>query len=157
MGLAFCTDIFSPLRNLVYRKYPLTLHDVTRAAASFDKAPVVYRASFCLLRLLFPLVRRQLALDLPVAGLVDPPRPFHPAARLVDSGEPFPQLVEAHRGVPVGIATDVVAQKALLAVELVVRAAAAVDVSVEVPRSMAPCPASRPWGNGTGRSSARRS
>ena len=46
MGLAFCTDIFSPLRNLVYRKYPLTLHDVTRAAASFDKAPVVYRGFF---------------------------------------------------------------------------------------------------------------
>lgn len=41
MGLAFCTDIFSPLRNLVYRKYPLTLHGVTRAAESFDKAPVV--------------------------------------------------------------------------------------------------------------------
>ena len=74
--------------------------------------------------------------DLSVAGLVDPPGPFHPAARLVDSGEPFPQLIEAHRGVPVGIATDVVAQKALLAVELVVRAAAAVDVPVEVPRSM---------------------
>ena len=37
---------FSPLRNLVYRKYPLTLHDVTRAAASFDKAPVVYRGFF---------------------------------------------------------------------------------------------------------------
>ena len=37
---------------------------------------------------------------------------------------------------PVGVATDVVAQKALLAVELVVRATAAVDVPVEVPRSM---------------------
>ena len=115
MGLAFCTDIFSPLRNLVYRKYPLTLHGVTRAAESFDKAPVVYRGFFLSITILFPLVRRQLALDLPVAGLVDPPGPFHPVARLVDSGEPFPQLVEAHRGVPVGIATDVVqAERAIV-------------------------------------------
>ena len=38
---------------------------------------------------------------------------------------------------PVGVAAHVVAQEPLLAVELVVRAAAAVDVPVEVPRSMA--------------------
>jgi len=80
-----------------------------------------------------------------ITGLVYPPRPLDPAARLVDGGEPFPQLSEAHRRVGVGVHADVVAQKTLLAVEEVVRAADAVDVPVEVPAAVGHALPVRHW------------
>ncbi len=67
---------------------------------------------------------------------IDPPRPLDAPARLADAGEPCPQLVEAHRCAGVGVHAHVVAEKPLLPVELVVRAATAVDVPVQVPAAV---------------------
>lgn len=75
-------------------------------------------------------------LDLLVARGVDPPRPFNATRRLVDLRKPRLELLQAHRGVAVGVHAHVIAQQPLPKVERVVRAAAAVDMSVKMPAAV---------------------
>lgn len=75
-------------------------------------------------------------LDLLVARDVDPPRPFNATYRLVYLCKPQLELIQTYRGVAVSVHAHVIAQQPLSEVELVVRAAATVDMPVQMPAAV---------------------